>query len=95
MSQGGDDDNVAAVDGQGFCANDKDDLAFLDDKDFFVGMAMERGTVPGLGMNQEEGGSNISVVPAFKTIRSAIDLNFAQGDDWMHAFFLSDSLPDS
>ncbi len=53
----GNDDDVAAVDCQCFCSDDKGDLAFLHDKDFFVGMGMERGTVAGLGVDQQFVGS--------------------------------------
>jgi hypothetical protein len=43
-SFGRDDDDVAARGGQCFCADNKRDHTFLDDKNFFVGMGMERGT---------------------------------------------------
>jgi len=47
-------DNVATVDGQRFCAYDKCDLAFLYDKNFFVGMGMKQGTFPRFGMDEEK-----------------------------------------
>jgi hypothetical protein len=87
-SFGRDDDDVAARDGQCFCADNKRDHTFLDDKNFFVGMDMERGTLSWLRMDQEKG-SRSSVVSSFKAIRGAVGLKITKRNGGLHAFFLS------